>query len=162
MLPVLYSFRRCPYAMRARLAIKYAGLQVELREVVLANKPAEMLHCSPKGTVPVLMLENAEVIDESMDIMHWALAINDPQDWLNVSRQVDDQVRELIECNDGEFKQQLDHYKYADRFPEHTAEYYRRQGEAFLFHIQAVPICLNDQHDSPGKPQQLIKRSGLK
>ena len=136
MLPVLYSFRRCPYAMRARLAIKYAGIEVELREVLLAAKPAQMLQCSPKGTVPVLQLPSGRIIDESMDIINWALAINDPQLWLSDQQNVQMETRQLIACNDGEFKQHLDRYKYADRFPEHSADHYRQQGEVFLQQLE--------------------------
>ena len=84
-LPILYSFRRCPYAMRARLAIAYAGVAVELREVELRNKPQAMLLISPKATVPVLQLESGRVLDESLDIMLWALQQNDPEHWLNAA-----------------------------------------------------------------------------
>ena len=80
-LPVLYSFRRCPFAMRARLALAASGQRCELREVVLRDKPAELLAASPKGTVPVLIADG-RVLDESLDIMRWALALNDPQHWL--------------------------------------------------------------------------------
>lgn len=126
--PVLYSFRRCPYAMRARLAIASSGLSVELREVVLKDKPAEMLQASAKGTVPVLVLPEGRVIDESRDIMLWALRCNDPQNWL--CRDDPDllwQVEGLIQENDFVFKQHLDRYKYADRHPQHSQEYYRDQ-----------------------------------
>ncbi|MEN8719915.1 MAG: glutathione S-transferase [Oceanococcaceae bacterium] len=113
--PVLYSFRRCPYAMRARLALAVAGIGVELREILLRNKPAAMLERSAKGTVPVLITTADEVIDESLDILRWALAISDPEDW----RQADDaQTRALIAENDGPFKHWLDRYKYAERHPE--------------------------------------------
>jgi len=132
--PILYSFRRCPYAMRARLAIIRAGIAVELREVQLRNKPQAMLTASPKGTVPVLVLPNGAVIDESLDIMQWALAINDPQDWLSSQTE----VHALISHNDGEFKYYLDRYKYADRYPEHSAEHYRNQGELFLTKLEAL------------------------
>lgn len=132
MYPVLYSFRRCPYAIRARLAIKYAGQSVLLREVLLADKPAEMLACSPKATVPVLVLPDGQVIDESRDIMHWALSIHDPDHWLLFDHDRQQQAHELMDINDGIFKQHLDHYKYADRFPEHPTEYYRQQAEVFL------------------------------
>lgn len=108
--PILYSFRRCPYAMRARMAIAVSGAQVELREVILRDKPLQMIEVSPKGTVPVLLLTNGEVLEESLDIMHWALAHNDPEIWLE---QVED---ELIAANDGPFKQALDRYKYPHRF----------------------------------------------
>ena len=108
--PVLYSFRRCPYAIRARLALAVSGIAVEHREVKLRDKPAEMLAASPKGTVPVLVLPDGAVIDESLDIMRWALGRHDPEDWLAG----DD--AELIAANDGPFKHHLDRYKYPERF----------------------------------------------
>ena len=131
MLPILYSFRRCPYAMRARLALSYA-LEVnalELREVILKNKPQALLDISPKATVPVLQLVDGTVIDESLDIMQWALSINDPGNWLLTDKE--SEVRELVTQNDGEFKWALDHYKYSDRHEE-SEEYYRALGEKFL------------------------------
>lgn len=115
-LPILYSFRRCPYAIRARLAIKVSNIEVELREVALSNKPKEMLACSPKGTVPVLVLADGIVIDESRDIMLWALTQNDPQNWLTSDKCIQKETSILIDTNDNEFKQHLDHYKYSDRF----------------------------------------------
>ena len=114
-LPVLYSFRRCPYAIRARLALQVSALQYELREVSLKSKPAELLAASPKGTVPVLVLPSGQVIDESLDIMHWALAHNDPDGWLN-GGSLDDMLA-LIAGNDGSFKHALDRYKYPNRYP---------------------------------------------
>ena len=114
-LPVLYSFRRCPYAMRARLALQVSGLPYELREVVLKSKPAELLAASPKGTVPVLVLANGQVIDESLDIMRWALGQNDPQGWLKYGSP--DDIEALIAGNDGGFKHALDRYKYPNRYP---------------------------------------------
>lgn len=132
MYPVLYSFRRCPYAIRARLAIKYAGQTVLLREVLLTDKPAEMLASSPKGTVPVLVLPGGRVIDESRDIMSWALSNHDPDHWQPLDQESQELADELMAMNDGSFKLQLDHYKYADRFPEHPAEFYRQQAEVFL------------------------------
>ena len=116
--PVLYSFRRCPYAIRARMAIAYAGIQVELREVVLRHKPEAMLALSPKGTVPILQLRGGAVIDESIDIMRWALAVRDKDAWLENSNDSIANSSFLTEWNDGEFKYYLDRYKYADRFPE--------------------------------------------
>lgn len=97
---LLYSFRRCPYAMRARLALRYSGVPVQIIEVSLKAKPAEMLALSPKGTVPVLRVDG-QVIDESLAIMQWALAQNDPDDWL---LQGDTRVLELIAENDSTFK----------------------------------------------------------
>ena len=135
-LPILYSFRRCPYAIRARLAIKVSHIQVELREVILADKPQEMLHHSPKGTVPVLVLADGSVIDESRDIMLWALQQNDPEQWLSASFQINEEINYLIKFNDGEFKQQLDHYKYADHYPEFSLEDYRQRAEVFLLQLE--------------------------
>lgn len=109
-LPVLYSFRRCPYAMRARLAIAASGSRVALREVKLAAKPEAMLAASPKGTVPVLVLPGGQVIAESLEVMRWALGRADPEGWL--AR--DDPA--LIERNDGAFKHDLDRYKYPQRY----------------------------------------------
>ena len=127
-LPVLYSFRRCPYAIRARMALFYAGIAVEIREVDLKAKPAHLLEISPKGTVPVLELINGDVLEESLRIMHWALAQADPEHWLITS----DEVDVLIKWNDGEFKYYLDRYKYADRYPAFHQDYYRNQASGFL------------------------------
>jgi glutathione S-transferase len=130
-LPVLYSFRRCPYAIRARLALTQAGLPIELREVALRHKPAEMLALSPKGTVPVLQLPGGQVLDESLDIMRWALQQADPQGWLDRSDEPD--VTALIALNDGQFKTLLDRYKYHERHPGHSAAEYRQQAvELFI------------------------------
>jgi len=92
MLPILYSFRRCPYAIRARMAINYAGVPVVLREVFLADKPPSMLAASSKGTVPVLVLPDGNVIDESVDIMHWALRQHDPDSWWRDDSDVETQA----------------------------------------------------------------------
>ena len=126
----LYSFRRCPYAMRARLGILFAELQVELGEVVLKNKPAQMLAISPKGTVPILQLLNGPVIEESREIIIWALKQKDPQGLLDI--QILEQANALINKNDNEFKQWLDRYKYADRHLDMTQTEYRQRGEEFL------------------------------
>ncbi|QWE01982.1 glutathione S-transferase [Polynucleobacter sp. JS-JIR-II-b4] len=114
MTPTLYSYRRCPYAMRARMALKYAGIQVEHREIELRNKPQSMLQLSPKGTVPVLRMDDL-VIDQSLDILHWALQQSDPHGWMDVDGSV---AKAWIEKNDGPFKTLLDQYKYPNRFPE--------------------------------------------
>ena len=105
--PILYTFRRCPYAMRARMALRYAGIKVQMREVVLADKPSELLALSPKGTVPVLQLEG-RVIEESYDIMLWALQHNDPGGWLAKDAQADLDMQALIRRCDVEFKPRLD------------------------------------------------------
>jgi len=128
----LYSFRRCPYAMRARMALRYSGVAVDIVEVSLKAKPAEMLALSSKGTVPVLSVDG-QVIDESLAIMHWALAQNDPQDWLLKDDPVGQQlIAGLIEENDQTFKVHLNRYKYAERYPEQPMTVYRAGGEEFL------------------------------
>ena len=133
MLPILYSYRRCPYAMRARMALSYAGIAVEIREISLKQKPAHMLQVSPKGTVPVLVFPGGQVIEQSLEIMHWALQQHDADGWLSANPQ---QAALLITENDSSFKLSLDRYKYAIRFPEHTAEDYRQQGELFLAKLE--------------------------
>ena len=128
----LYSFRRCPYAMRARMALRYSGVAVDIVEVSLGAKPAEMLALSSKGTVPVLNADG-QVIDESLSIMRWALAQNDPQDWLLKDDSAGQaQIDTLIEENDQVFKVHLNRYKYAERYPEQPMEVYRAEGEVFL------------------------------
>jgi len=131
---LLYSFRRCPYAMRARLALRYSGVPVQIIEVSLKAKPAEMLALSPKGTVPVLSVDG-RVIEESLEIMQWALVQHDPDDWL---LQGDPAVLALIAENDQGFKYHLDRYKYADRYPEHPMEHYRAEGEVFLQKLEGL------------------------
>ncbi|WP_269748608.1 glutathione S-transferase [Sphingobium chungbukense] len=123
--PVCYSFRRCPYAMRARLALLASGQVVELREVVLRDKPASMLAISPKGTVPVLLLPDGRVLEESLDIMHWALGQNDPEHMLAGEDST------LIAANDGPFKSHLDRYKYASRHGSDPMEH-RDEAMAWL------------------------------
>lgn len=132
--PTLYSFRRCPYAMRARLTISYSQTHVELREVDLKDKPSAMLDVSSKATVPVLVLNDGTVIDESLDIMFWALKQFDPDSWLSDINH-DDMIY-LIKHNDNVFKIHLDHYKYSERFPEHPVLHYRQEGEVFLQQLE--------------------------
>jgi glutathione S-transferase len=127
-LPVLYSFRRCPYAMRARMALLVSETPVRLREVVLRDKPAEMITASPKATVPVLVLPDGQVIDESLAIMHWALDHNDPHRWSLGS----DAESALIAEADGPFKQALDRYKYPTRYDNVDPLEHRAAGLAFL------------------------------
>ncbi|MDP7537161.1 MAG: glutathione S-transferase [Methylococcales bacterium] len=135
--PVLYSFRRCPYAIRARLAIHYSGFNVVLREVVLGHKPPSLLNCSPKGTVPVLILPNGQVLDESYDIMLFALQYHDPDHWLEPLDPIKrSEAEALIAHNDGEFKFWLDRYKYSDRYPDYPVEFYRTQGALFLARLE--------------------------
>ncbi len=136
-LPVLYSYRRCPYAMRARMALHYAGVVFETREIVLRDKPQAMLQASPKGTVPVLVLPDACVLEQSLQIMHWALAQRDTGNWL-LQGEPEQQAwaEQLIASNDSMFKQALDRYKYAERFPEQAASTYRAQCELFLQQLE--------------------------
>jgi glutathione S-transferase len=124
--PLLYSFRRCPYAMRARMAILASGIEVELREIVLRDKPEAMLAVSPKGTVPVLVLPTGAVLDESLDIMRWALGQADPLGWLK-----GDDVN-LIRANDGPFKSALDRYKYPHRYGLESGTVFRDEARPFL------------------------------
>ncbi|MDO8458228.1 MAG: glutathione S-transferase [Burkholderiaceae bacterium] len=115
-LPILYSFRRCPYAMRARLALLASGISCELREVVLRDKPAELLAASSKGTVPVLITPDGQIIDQSLDIMLWALRQRDPAHWLQPETGSLEDALALIARSDGDFKHHLDRYKYPQRF----------------------------------------------
>jgi len=132
-LPILYSFRRCPYAIRARWALHLCGLSVELREVLLRDKPPCLAGYSAKATVPVLVLADGSVIDESIDIIHWALSVADPRGLLHPLSDKDcEQARRLIAQNDYEFKPLLDRYKYADRYPQQSQLEYRQQAEFFL------------------------------
>lgn len=131
-MPILYSFRRCPYAMRARLAVGSSGQQVELREIVLKDKAKEFLEASPKGTVPVLVDVDDFVIEESLDVIQWALNKNDPEDFLDYSDAELEVMRVLIEEADGPFKHALDRYKYENRYDGVVAEKQRDAAKPFL------------------------------
>jgi glutathione S-transferase len=135
-LPVLYSFRRCPYAIRARLALDVSGQRCELREILLRDKPEALLRASPKGTVPVLIDTDGEVIDESLDIMLWALRRNDPEHWLHAERGTLEEMLSLIRRFDDEFKANLDRYKYPNRFPGASVELNRQAGGQFLLELE--------------------------
>lgn len=131
-LPLLYSYRRCPYAMRARLAMLQANRRFQTFEIVMRDKPAALLALSPKGTVPVLHLADGGVLEESLDIMRWALESPDPEGWWSRA-QTDDNLA-LLRTNDGDFKRLLDRYKYPDRYPEdgQSREAVRTQAVAAL------------------------------
>jgi glutathione S-transferase len=116
------------------MAIAYSGLSVELREVFLADKPASMMQASPKGTVPILLLPNDRVVDESYEVMRWALDYRDPGSWWRT--EWTDETKSLVEENDFQFKAHLDHYKYSERFPAQPKSHYRDQGESFLFKLE--------------------------
>lgn len=146
--PILYSLQNCPYAMRARLAILLAQQTIELRAIVMQNKPAEFLAISPKGTVPVLILENDEacnhktvgnkcVIDESLDVMLWALMRNDPENLL-YSQDADalPEMLQLIAQNDQQFIPRLEQYQCARRFHGNDEEDCRLQCEPFLLQLE--------------------------
>ena len=130
MLPILYSYRRCPYAMRARMALKLAEVAVEIREISLREKPAHMLQASPKATVPVLVLPDGSVIEESIEIMLFALKKH------TLASNIHAGVVALILQNDTNFKQALDAYKYPERFPTQSQRVYRQQGEVFLRQLE--------------------------
>lgn len=153
-LPILYSFRRCPYAMRARIGLLESGIKVELREIVLRDKPASMLAISPKATVPVLQLPTGEVIDESLDIMLWALNQNDPN---NLLKTQPSKANPLILQTDGtqdtHFKFHLDRYKYSSRYDDadsqQTGLNSRKQAEIFIQNLESLlasnPFLLADK-----------------
>ena len=157
--PVLYSFRRCPYAMRARLALCASGTECELREVVLRDKPEAMLMASSKATVPVLEVTPGTVIDESLSIMLWSLRRCDPEGWMNPDAVSLEQMMALIEEADSDFKSNLDRYKYPNRYEDANAEHYRSQGEKFLSKLDMMlkhspylfgsRICLADMAIAP-------------
>ncbi|HLO52410.1 MAG TPA: glutathione S-transferase [Kamptonema sp.] len=130
--PILYSFRRCPFAMRARLALIVSNRVCELREVVLRDKPQEMLKISPKGTVPVLIDIDGQILEESIEIMLWALAQSDPEKWLMPEQGSVAEMLELIAQFDKGFKYHLDRYKYPNRYEGIDAEVQRTEGGLYL------------------------------
>ena len=137
-LPILYSFRRCPYAMRARLALLASRQRCELREVVLRDKPAELTAASPKATVPVLVLDDGSVIAQSLEIMLWALRRDDPQHWLSPGNGTLAEMLVLIEACDTGFKRDLDPYKYPGRYEaDADAASARDSGARFLLQLEA-------------------------
>ncbi len=133
--PILYSFRRCPYAMRARMAIAMSGQICRLREVVLRDKPAEMLAASPKATVPVVVDTDGTVIEESLDVIDWALGKADPDGWLTPPTGTLQDMRDLIADSDGPFKTALDRYKYSNRYDGADPAEHRNTGLDFLSHL---------------------------
>lgn len=147
-LPILYSFRRCPYAMRARLAVMSSGRTCELREIVLRDKAPEFLAASPKATVPVLVPPGGAVLEESLDIMFWALEANDPEDLLPRDGEAE-AMRDLVAKSDGPFKQRLDHYKYTNRYENADGIRERDDAREFLTdldaRLQASPWLFGEQ-----------------
>ena len=133
--PILYSFRRCPYAMRARLAIKISEIFVEIREIKLQNKPLEFLNLSPKGTVPVLVTTSGKILEESLDIINWALNKNDPKKWLANGQLSQNQINQLLDNLENEFKPSLDKYKYPNRFESVNKDFHRDKNLSFLWYL---------------------------
>jgi len=134
-MPLLYSFRRCPYAMRARMALGLAGIAYQTVEVSLRSKPPALLAISPKGTVPVMQLPDGTVLDQSLDIMRWALAQNDPEGWLTGHEE--SEINRWIALCDDLFKPLLDRYKYANRHPQFTMEQHRERAiSAFILPLE--------------------------
>ena len=134
--PILYSFKRCPYAMRARMALQLAGIKCEIREVRLNNKPDHMLEVSPKGTVPVLVLED-KVIDESNDIINWVL--NDHRIFeVNLNHEQSNLTKDLIKLFDEKFKFHLDRYKYATRYENSDTEHHRSKCLEMLVSLEKI------------------------
>ena len=133
MLPILFSYRRCPYAMRARMALKLAEIPVEIREISLRNKPQEMIALSPKGTVPVLLLPD-RVIDESLDIIDWVVK----QGALEAALILSPSAYDLLSENDGAFKRALDAYKYPEKNNNKTQHAHRADGEVFLQKLESL------------------------
>jgi len=130
--PILYSFRRCPYAMRARMAIAVSNTVCEIREVSLKDKPEGMVTASPKATVPVLVMADDKVIDQSLDIMLWTLGQNDPDGWLTPETGGLDAMLALIDQTEDPFKTHLDRYKYSVRYEGADPAYHRAEGVKFL------------------------------
>ena len=130
--PIFYSFRRCPYAMRARMALRVSCQSCEIREVLLSNKPIELIDLSPKATVPVLQFATGHVLEQSLEIMCWALEQNDPFGWFNPGRGTFGDMLDLIKEADGDFKYNLDHYKYSGRYENVDPLFHRTEGEKFL------------------------------
>ncbi|MES2880126.1 MAG: glutathione S-transferase [Pseudomonadota bacterium] len=128
--PLLFTYRRCPYAMRARMALLVAGITFDRFEIVLRDKPAALLALSPKATVPVLQLPDGRVLEESWDIVRWALAAQDPQGWWSRAQSAGNLA--LLACNDGEFKHHLDRYKYPERYNEPDRNAHRDKAMAAL------------------------------
>jgi len=140
LLPALFSFRRCPYAMRARLALDASRFPVEHREIELKNRPPEIYEASPKGTVPVLILPDGTVLDESLDIMLHSLRRSDPESWLNPSGGSLEGMLNLIADCDGDFKFHLDRYKYSNRYEGADAQAHRSSACAFLLQLEGLLV----------------------
>ena len=155
--PTLYSFRRCPYAMRARLALRLCKIECIIREISLKAKSTEFLRVSPKATVPVLVLPNGEVLEESLDIIYWSLEQNDPSK-LKVNNQLGRKTSKLIELFDTEFKFHLDRYKYSSRYNIQNSQVHRDKAREILVQIN---IMLEGKNYMGGKNISLLDISIL-
>ena len=147
---ILYSFRRCPYAMRARMAMAYSKISYEHREILLKNRPKDLYRISKKGTVPVLKLVDGTVIDESVDIMKWCMKQNDLDGWFRDNYALQNR---FIKNNDTEFKYWLDRYKYHIRYIENSFEKYQKEVEAFLIKYNLI---LKEKYFLMGKKLSLV------
>ena len=145
---ILYSFRRCPYAMRGRMGLKVSGLDYEHREIILRDKPQEMLDASPKGTVPVFIKDDGKVIEESLDLLNWALSQNDPLGWMDCNIE-DAQI--LITANDTDFKHHLDRYKYASRYSDDA-----KRGDIDMSHRKEAEKHIQNLEDRLAKNSYLL------
>jgi len=131
--PILYTFRRCPYAIRAMIALQYSNITYEHREVILKDKPQSLLNYSAKGSVPVLVLETGQVIQESLDIVYWALQRHDPDNWAN--KEKSNTIAKLISENDFNFKYNLDRYKYPNRYNLNDSTDYHKLCMSFVLDL---------------------------
>lgn len=135
---ILYSFRRCPYAIRTRMTLAYAGIDYEHREVELKRKPQAMLQASPKGTVPVLVQPDGQVLDESLDIMRWALDQSDPDGWLDYPQQTQDEFWVALDELEAEFKPKLDVFKYRSHLEPEESQAQRDGCVQMLATLEAI------------------------
>jgi glutathione S-transferase len=134
--PILYSNDSCPYAFRARCALHYAGIEVEHREIAFDNKPPSMLEASPKGTVPTMVLADGRVIDESWDVMRWAVSIKDPDNWAGENNGSLTLANGLVQQNDGEFSYYTYYFQYASNYPERSHLEDRNKTMAFASQLE--------------------------
>ena len=134
--PILYTFRRCPYAMRARFVLRYTFKNIELREIKLQNKPKDFLSTSPKGTVPVLVLSTKEVLDQSLNIMMWCLKYSDNSKASDLKNNLPNDFLDQIKNLDDEFKINLDKYKYPSRFEGSDKYFFRDKNIKFLKNLE--------------------------
>jgi len=145
---ILWSFRRCPYAMRGRMGLKVSGVDYEHREIILRDKPQEMLDASPKGTVPVFIKDDGDILDESLDVLNWALGQNDPLGWMNCDRIA---ASALIKTNDTDFKHHLDRYKYASRYKDDA-----KRGDIDMSHRLEAEKHIQELEDRLSSSQYLL------